>query len=238
MNGTEFVDLLRLAIGNGRTQNDFAKQAGISPEHLNRLLRNTINSKPSASTLRKISEASNGRVTLNRLEKACGMEPSRPAAPGDDLESVGEYYDAIDVIKEFKQGINDFSGKATRYDSIYDLLDTVEILYKKADFKYTVGDFKDFTGRGHAGAEKTVNITVRFAKDEYACEFGFVMFFCVTEKGGIIFSDAAFDLLTLNDFDHPVGGKKLIEISTQPNADRSKYQTVYVIEPIVDTPHS
>ncbi len=229
MNEAEFVNLLKLAIGSSRSQNDFAKQAGISPEHLNRLLRQTSKSRPSAATLRKIADASNGRVTLNRLEKACGMELSKPQA-AEDLEAVGEHYSAIETIREFKQGVKEFSGKATRYESIEDMLETVEMLYGREHFQYSIGKAKDYEGRGRAGAEKTANVTVSFATDEYKCEFGFVMFYCVTEKGGIIFSDAAFDLLTLNDFEHPIGGRKLMEISTRPNEDRSRYQTVYFID--------
>ena len=61
---------------------------------------------------------------------------------------------------------------------------------------------------------------------EYA--LGFVVFYCRTQGNGVIFSDVAFDLLTLNEFNHRIGGEKLMEIATQPGADRSKYQTVFV----------
>lgn len=223
-----FKELLNLAIGKNTSQNEFAKQAGISPEHLSRMLRHPEKYPPSAATLKKIAEASNGRVSLSRLEEACGMDPSEPA--GSEPELAEGDYDAAERVREYKKGVMDFSGKATRYDNLYDVLETVEILYGRGSYRYIVADETDYKGRGHAGAERAANITVEFATDEYTCKFGFVMFYCRTEKGGIIFSDAAFDLLTLNDFRHPVGTRKLFEISTHENENRSKYNTVYIVE--------
>ena len=225
----EFSKLLELSIGKNRSQNDFAKQAGISQEHLNRMLRHPEKTKPSVATLKKIAEASNGRVDLNRLEKSCGYDPSQIIKP-DDIEPVGEFYDAKNIILEYKKGVMEFCGRATRYDNIHDILDTVEILFGRSQFRYTIENEEDFTGHGHFTAEKTANITVEFATDQYKCSFGFVMFYCETTHHGIIFSDAAFDLLTLNDFKHSLGTKKLIEISTIKDVDRSKYQTVYFIK--------
>ncbi len=60
------------------------------------------------------------------------------------------------------------------------------------------------------------------------------MFYCRTEKGGVIFSDAAFDLLTLHSFDHPLSARKLLELSGNENIDMDKYQTVYLIEKIME----
>lgn len=221
-------ELIKLAIGKNGSQNEFANRAGITAEYLNRLIKHPDKYTPSRITLQKIADASNGRVSLERLEKCCGFDPMKK--PEEALEAVGEFYDAIESVKDYKHRIGEFCGKATRYDSFYDVLETVGMLCGKRPFHYQIDGERNYTGRGRAGAEKTANVQVSFSTDDYTCTFGFVLFFCKTEKGGIIFSDAAFDLVTMNEFDHPVGGKKLLEISTLPDQNRSAYQTVYTIE--------
>ena len=228
MKETGFEELLKLAIGKLGNQNEFAKRAGISHEYLNRMLRHPEKYRPSRATLRKIADASNGRISLDRLERSCGYDPEKKEE--DNTDAIGKYYDAIESVREFKRGVLDFCGRATRYDSFYDILETVGMLYGDRQYRYRIEDEKDYTGRGRAGAEKTANVFVEFSTEEYTCTLGFVLFYCKTEKGGIVFSDAAFDLITLNEFDHLVGGKKLREISTLPDQSRTAYQTVYIIE--------
>lgn len=66
---SEFQALLRLAIGN-RTQAQFANEAGISAEHLNRLLNSSTAHCPTQSTLTKIASVAQNGVMRGDLERA------------------------------------------------------------------------------------------------------------------------------------------------------------------------
>ena len=225
MNAKEFQRLMDIAISGEINQGEFARKAGITPEHMNRIVRHPEKYKPSVQTLKKISDATNGRISLDSLKKACGYAASE-FYEEEPLEGPAVVSDVI----EFKKGVMGFCGKAVRFNSIYDILDILKMQYGHANYKYIVEDDDVYAGKGHAGAERKANITVEIAEEGKKYSLGFVMFYCNTENGGVIFSDAAFDLLTLNSMDHMIGSKKLLEISTRPNEDRSKYQTVYIVQ--------
>ena len=71
-----FRELLRCGIGD-RSQRSFAKEAGITPEHVNRLLNSEIISQPSKETLEKMAAVMN-TVSLNELLEACGYKTVIP----------------------------------------------------------------------------------------------------------------------------------------------------------------
>ena len=68
----EFRELLRRGIWT-RTQKAFAEEAGISKEHLNRLLNNKEISRPSVAILRNMASHMN-TITERMLLEACGYE--------------------------------------------------------------------------------------------------------------------------------------------------------------------
>lgn len=68
----KFRDLLRGGIGS-RTQKAFAKEAGISAEHLSRMLNQPLIFQPTLSTLRKLADHMES-VSLGDLMEACGYE--------------------------------------------------------------------------------------------------------------------------------------------------------------------
>ena len=72
-NNTEFRELLVKAIGTSSKQ-EFSRRAGMMPQQLSRYLREDYRSRPSSSTLKKISEAANDPMLYERLLKACGYE--------------------------------------------------------------------------------------------------------------------------------------------------------------------
>ena len=233
MKNNDFQKLLEIAMKRSRSQREFAIKAGISQEHLSRMIMHPEKYKPSITTLRKIADASDGWVTLSMLEKSCGFNPGQ--APQEEPEyAVGSVKEPRSIIGEYKAGLLDFSGRALRYNDEQGVLDTVGVICSRAKFQYAIENKKEYTGHGHSGAERTANVTVSFATNEYQCSFGFVMFYCRTEKGGVIFSDAAFDLLTLHSFDHPLSARKLLDLSVNENIDMAKYQTVYLIEKIME----
>ena len=227
-NYAEFRELLQIAIGSDRKKSDFAVAADLSTSHLSRLLNMEIIAKPAISTLEKIAGASCGRVKMDKLLAACGYsnEEGQTSSPYLVFRDV-DNPEVQENIMEFKKGIAQFCGLATRYNSLEDVMETVDMLYGKAKFRFTVEEPQKFTGRGHMSAEKYANITVSWGTDEYCCDFGLVAYFCETTGGGIIFSDAAFDLMSLTDAQHPLGAQKLLDISVVENAVISDYQTVF-----------
>ena len=73
-------DLIKSAIGY-RTQKWFAKETGITPAHLNRILHGKYPYPPRKSTLKSIAAASEGRVSEQALLDACGYETEDPEEP-------------------------------------------------------------------------------------------------------------------------------------------------------------
>ena len=69
----KFRKLLKKAIGD-RKQKEFAEIAGLSYFNLNRMLKNDSNGVPKRSSLEKIAEASEGRVTVSQLLYVCGYK--------------------------------------------------------------------------------------------------------------------------------------------------------------------
>jgi hypothetical protein len=225
MKEQRFLSLLQTAIGPTRTQATFAEQAKITPEHLNRMLRHPEKYKPSLTTLKRIADASEGRVEFAQLIDACEY----PLSAVQTSDAIGYQSPAERIIYSFKEGMLDLSGKATRHQNLDDIIWIIKSLYGIDEhLQWIVEDQNDFSGNGHAGAEQTANITIKFTMDNMEYALGFVVFYCRTKRNGVIFSDVAFDLLTLNEFNHRIGGEKLMEIATQPGADRSKYHTVFV----------
>lgn len=74
----EFIEMLRGGIGT-RTQNQFAKETGLTPEYISRLLNGKTDVVPRMSTLEKISTHTS-RYGLNDYLKALGQEPVDPTS--------------------------------------------------------------------------------------------------------------------------------------------------------------
>ena len=137
--------------------------------------------------------------------------------------------DALRIVASFKKGVLEFSGNATRYNSIEDMLDTVDSLYGEANFDCKITNNRKYDGKGHKAAEETANVSVSWTTDDYFCEFGFVVYYCKTAGNGVILSDVAFDLQSLYDSNHPIGVRKMSEISNLKDPVISEYQTVIMM---------
>ena len=109
-----YAELLRKAMGSGRSQRDFAKDAGISIPHMNKMLNGRFDAAPNKSTLRKIAKVAQGGVTFTELLKVCGYEVS----PEDEkLYNIYQLYQrkiadpdkpaiSIEELKELPAGTN------------------------------------------------------------------------------------------------------------------------------------
>lgn len=228
----KFRELVNIAIGTVRSKGDFSKEAGLAPAQVSRFLNKPKIPRPAVTTLEKIAKASNGRVSLETLMKACNYSDEKISslseAAGLDIPVDNEMFtsDALRIVSSFKKGALEFSGSATRYNSIEDMLDTVDMLYGKANFDCKITNNRKYDGKGHKAAEETANISVSWSTDDYFCEFGFVVYYCKTVGNGVILSDVAFDLQSLYDNNHPLGVRKMSEISNLKSSVISEYQTV------------
>lgn len=227
----KFHVLLKTAIGENRTQTSFAQDSGLSNGHINRMLNSPSISRPAISTLEKIASASYGRVSIYDLKEACGYGVG--GNPGNILKDERGYvYTPFerdkDIIKSMKDGIAAFAGHATRYNSIEDFFDAMNTVYGKADVKFLVGAVKDFCGKGRKGAESFAPATIVWEYQDFVCQFALVLFLCKTEKGGVVISDAAFDLPTLFDCEHTIAGKLIMRLSEEEGANMADYPTVFM----------
>lgn len=73
MNYPTFRGVLRAAICN-RTQAQFAKEAGLSPEHISRMLNNGNICRPSRATLIKIATVAKNGITFRNLQEALNQD--------------------------------------------------------------------------------------------------------------------------------------------------------------------
>lgn len=236
---TEFQRLLRIAIGAMRSQTDFGRDSGISVSQINRLLNRDDNPRPNANTMRRIADASNGRVTVEQL--AYAWDHPEKAQEESAEQGRGAFDFGRKQRDNLMEGLKRFSGIATAHKSIPDVLETVTMLYldKDVEFlyqkqnengKYAMSkEFHSFdieNIRGHKNAEKVANVVAKW-EDEYASYFlAFTLFFCETTNGAVILSDVAFDLQTLLDYEHMEGIRLVMHVSEKENANISDYAVV------------
>ena len=218
----EFRKLLKEAIGDS-TQNNFAEMAGISSFNISRLLNNDEVSAPRKSTLLRIADASNGRVTSEQLFNSCGYEVSDNKRV--DRDNVDE------VVLSLRDGIESASGKSFKYSSIKTMLETL-ILVKFGNsnikFQVNVGDDKEYTGIGRNGAERVSNCSITWlSKDfDYNNIFSFAIYYCQTIGGGYIISDCSFDMDTLLELKNSIAYKLLMNLSEKGNVYCEDYPIV------------
>ena len=204
MNKT-FVSLVKEAIGEGRTQKQFAAESGISAEHLSRILKNPERT-PSGRTLEKIADHSEGRVTLADLKRSLSME----VTDEDKKTQIGllpsERRNAI-VAGDIRKGVKELAlSRPVKYVSLDEFADTLHMLYGWGEYRFDITEDDEYTtekGNSRYGAERLATVLMSWEDEESLCEMAFVLFYCKTEKG-IIITDAAFDLDTLLKYGHPL----------------------------------
>lgn len=236
---TQFQKLLRVAIGPVRTQTAFAQEIGMSVAQINRLLNKSDTSRPSVSTLRRIADASESRVTAEQLAQA--LDAPAPAEEADtDRQPLDFLLTSRKQRDDLIEGIHRFCGLATAQSSIPDVLEIVAMLYSDTDvtFEYqkknpngkysmsTEFSAMDIKPVGHRNAEQTANVIAKW-EDEYAEYFvAFTLFFCETTGGAVILSDVAFDLQTLMDYNHIEGLRLVMHLSEKQDINISDYNIV------------
>ncbi len=225
-----FIELLKKAIGNERTQKQFAAEAGISAEHLNRLIKQTNNHRPAISTLEKIADHSEGRVSVAALKKSLGIEPT-PADEKADLNAIGYQRRNAILAGDMKNGVLELSMKTPhRYNSLEDMLDMLVLLYGWSETTYRIERGEVYQNRADSrnGAENFACITVTWNSSECKCDLAFVLYYCYTAGDGIIITDTAFDLASLCHEKHPLAEEARFGILSGEDPDPQDIPLVYV----------
>ena len=204
----DVIELIKKAIGD-RSQKDFAAEADISVYNLNRMLNEKYTTAiPRRSTLQKIADASQGRVSREELLEACGYgtKEDEKGPVYTDAEAERLKRKSLAEAVEVCEGIGKFAGTAQKYKSLNDFMDSVFVLYSTTDdISLKVISDEEYTGTGHKGAERMIHCKFRFSRNFSIHEsvVYFTLFCCRTENGGYIVSDAVFNLQDLVDLNHP-----------------------------------
>ena len=201
-----FIDLLKKAIGEDRTQKQFAAEAGISAEHLNRMIKQTASHKPAVATLEKIADHSEGRVTVAALKRSLGIELT-PADEKADLDTVDYKRRNALIAGNMKTSVLELSMRVPhRYSSLEDMLDMLVFLCGWSETTYKIERREAYQNQDNSrnGAENFACVTVLWNCSECRCDFAFVLYYCCTAGDGVIITDAAFDLVSLCHEKHPL----------------------------------
>lgn len=221
----ECRELIKKAMGS-RKQNEFAEIAGLSLFNLNRLLNQENPGVPRKSTLVKIAEASEGRVTEAQILHSCGYDVIMPS---DTQPELTPQEANLQIASSIKQGLEDMSGKANKFGSVQDVLETATLLRGNGKvYKYVIRDEKEYKGPGKRGAEKFVLATIVWRHQGYDARMGIAVYFCRTEGGGVIISECDFDLDSLLSVEHPDAGEMLFSIAEQGDAKYTDFPTVFI----------
>jgi len=217
----KFRELLKRAIGS-RTQYTFSEISGISKSRLSHLMNDVNSGAPSKTTIRKVADSSEGRVTEEQLLAACGYETSEKTT--EDGMPAKVYI--LKIANDLKEGVESFAGVSTKYNSIDDAVDTINLLYGPPGCKYLIQKEEKYEGRGRKGAENYVHCKYIFVKDDLEAVLPFILFYCKTEGGGAILSDCAFDLPTLMEMKNADAGKFLFKIAEEGDVKYTDFPIV------------
>ena len=207
-NAENYQELLRRAIGH-RTQKDFAVIAGLSPFNLNRMLNDEPSSLsvPRKSTLKKIAEAAEGRVTEAQLLYACGYAMQQAPSISDDLTPQEKN---LEIASRYKSGLEKVAGSAMKYSSVNEFLDTVSLTDGIQYMHSRVAEASEFEGVGHWNAERMVTVL-----------------FCETTKQGVIISDVVFDLDSLVQWHHDKVGSFLFAMAEKGDVNYADFPMAF-----------
>lgn len=183
---TEFRKLLREGIGS-RTQKEFAEAAGITKEHVNRMLNAETINRPTLTTLKSIAEQMS-KVTLSELMAACGYE----IIPMKDR-----------ILKQeslLAAGFEDPSVKGIPWKSLDDMLYTLDSLFLEEPTKFNVLKTGESTAR-EPGEEYAV-VEAHWGDSEFQFTTVMLLYYCTTAKGNTILLGYSLDpeILKQNQF--------------------------------------
>lgn len=253
-----FLSLLHNAIGT-KSQTAFAQDTGISKFTLNRYLSNGLTAVPRISTLEKIADASDGKVSLSELLYAVGLysEAEKAASEGESKNTALEQTPVISEeekqcrkeASELAENMKQYVSKAIKDTDIAALLDTFDMLYGKG-FTLSIGEEYAYTKQrlcgNRLGSEFYTPVIATWSKSKetergdkiwvrYAAVFA--LFYCKTIGSecvapGVILRDCAFDVQTLASLDFPEIDFVMDQISDEnENANLADYPLCFAAVP-------
>ena len=193
----KFHSLLRKAIGT-ESGMSFAERAGMSRSNLSMMMGNSYDRKPNIQTLKRIADASNGKVTAEELEESITEYNSiGEDGLGDTFRNTREF--AKDAIWEQAQELVDTSARMTgsNYKSLEDYLDFVTMLF---EFKWIY---------------KGIHYVRVYAN----------VYFSHTTKGNCMIHEIAFDIPSLvnKNSTHPCAWNFIMKMSARGDMNYSDY---------------
>ena len=231
----KFHSLLRKAIGT-ESGMSFAERAGMSRSNLSMMMGNSYDRKPNIQTLKRIADASNGKVTAEELEESITEYNSiGEDGLGDTFRNTREF--AKDAIWEQAQELVDTSVRMTgsNYKSLEDYLDFVTMLFETDEtmnFSYSICEDDEHN------TEHEFNYNARHRAEYYSCvEFKWIykgihyvrvyanVYFSHTTKGNCMIHEIAFDLPSLvnKNSTHPCVWNFIMKMSARGDMNYSDY---------------
>ncbi len=209
-----FSQLIIKAKGD-RNLSEFAEKADISKFTLSRFQAGSINNVPNESTLSKIADASEGRVTLYEFLVSVGKYERAEELKRNDIKEAPSVYDG-ELFKRMKRIIDDLVNdlsKVHKVKSVEDWIDTFDMLSGGNGFSYKIQDEIELDARlllldKHNGSTHCTPVTFML-KDESTGITGylvFALFYCKTQgtgycPEGIVILDKVFDLAGMASLD-------------------------------------
>lgn len=201
-----FRGVLRKAI-SGRKQAVFAKEAGISPEHLNRMLNANEINRPSKQTLIKIASNAYNGVTYDDLERALNKEdPDYHEETYADLKLAEARNDfkrsfderashCLDIINNCVESI--ISSKGPYVTS--DLNDVMELVFEQYKvekqqfydledmiFSYDIGPEREYHGHIYDDVTHWTSVILTIADNLSVVESAIIMYFSHLPKANVV----------------------------------------------------
>lgn len=222
----EFKVLLQEAIGN-RSQKDFAESAGISKEHLNRMLRDGDINQPSRSTLKKIASASG--IDYERLLTACEYDVDFEKTKNTSLElkkraTLPTLRRVKKCVEDIHRGFSETVKNNPIFDDIEDLLELVDLLYSVEDIEYTLSEERDFGDIKHNNADCSRIITASWKDEYFEAEMEILLWYAFLSRGGIVVTAVEFDKESLEK-----SGSKIIAQQAFMEKSQDKGENTLVV---------
>lgn len=195
---TTFRSLLKNAV-KGTSQKAFAEKAGLSPEHLNRLLNNGVINRPSKKTLDKILKASPS-TDSRALYVSCGYDPA------EYNRSVFRARHDADGLDLTVARIRDELNYLIKTAPIQSSRESICLMLKKALYpavlSVTSVGAKDDAGnqnplRQHAFAFDASWLVELPENKIRKDSLRFAVFYCTLKDGQLMLTDMAMDVLSL-----------------------------------------
>ena len=205
----EFRMLLRKGMGT-RTQAEFARDAGISPQVLNRMMNLPVISRPRAKTLQMLAAQTEG-VSLKELMESVGYdingEPEEEElTEKEKRETLSNKERANLAAKDLTTGLAELtSGGNAVYDNLNDFLDMLYVLYSVEEFSFQIISEDEYDGEKYPAADEIALVETSFLNGQVVNVIPFAVYF-YRKKDGRIFitnADAGFEALKEVGFFEP-----------------------------------